>query len=84
MPQHQSAKKRVRQNNRRRLINIQKRSQMKTAVKNVTAATDKEIAQSELRKTISVLDRMAIDGILHKNRAAHLKSKLTRFVNAMP
>lgn len=83
MPQHQSAKKRVRQNNTRRLINIQKRSKMKTAIKKVTAAKDKETAQSELKKTISVLDRMAVKGIIHKNKAAHLKSKLTRSVNAM-
>ncbi len=83
MPQHQSAKKRVRQNNKRRLINMQKRSKMKTAIKNVTTAPNKDTAQTELKKTVSVLDKMAVDGILHKNKAAHLKSKLTRFVNAM-
>ena len=83
MPQHQSAKKRVRQNNKRRLINMQKRSKMKTAIKNITMAPNKDTAHTELKKTVSVLDKMAVDGILHKNKAAHLKSKLTRSVNAM-
>ncbi len=83
MQQHKSTEKRARQNTRRRLINMKKRSQIKTVIKKITAAPNKETAQTELTNTISVLDRMVIHGILHKNKAAHLKSKLTRFVNTM-
>ena len=60
MPQHKSAEKSVRQNRVRRLRNRTKRSQMKTAIKNVQLAQDKEKAQTELTKTISVLDKMAV------------------------
>jgi small subunit ribosomal protein S20 len=83
MPQHKSAEKRVRQNERRRVRNIQKRSRMKTAIKKVRTASDKETAKTELVKTVSVLDKMATKGIIHKNKAANLKSKLSNFVNAM-
>ena len=81
MPQHKSAKKRVRQSDRRRERNIQKKSIIKTSIKNVRNASDKETAGKELTKTISVLDRMAVKGIIHKNKAANLKSKLTKHVN---
>lgn len=83
MPQHESAKKRVRQNEKRRLRNMQKRSRMKTAVKRVKNAPDKKTAETELKKTLSLLDRMAVKGIIHKNKAANVKSKLTKFVNTM-
>ena len=82
MPQHKSAEKRVRQNEKRRLRNQQKRSRMKTAIKKVKAAPDKETASVELRKTVSILDKMTVKGIIHKNKAANIKSKLTKYVNA--
>lgn len=83
MPQHKSAKKRVRQSEKRRQINVMRRSRLKTAIKNVKSAEDKESAQSALTKAISLLDRMALKGIVHRNKAANLKSKLTRSVNSM-
>ena len=83
MPQHKSAEKRVKQNERRRLRNKQKRTQMKSAIKKVRTATDKEVAQAELKNTVSILDRMAVKRIIHPNRAANLKAQLTRKVNAM-
>lgn len=83
MPQHKSAKKRVRQSETKRLRNVQKRSHMKTAIKKVRSAADKETAQKELLYAVSTLDRMAGKGIIHKNKAANLKSKLTKNVTAM-
>jgi len=83
MPQHKSAEKRVRQNERRRLRNKIRRSIMKTAIKKVNNATEKETAVTELKKATSVIDRMALKGIIHKNKAANLKSKLTKRVNAL-
>lgn len=83
MPQHKSLEKRVRQNEKRRLRNMQKRSRMKTAIKKVKTAPDKETALNELKKTISTVDHMAVKGIIHRNKAANIKSKLTRFVNSM-
>jgi small subunit ribosomal protein S20 len=83
MPQHESAKKRVRQNERKRERNQRKRSMMKTAIKKVRTAPDKETAEKELRTTSSILDRMARQNIIHKNKAANIKSKLSKSVQAM-
>ncbi len=83
MPQHKSAKKRVRQSEKRRQINVIRRSRLKTAIKRVRQAGDKETAQTALKKAICLLDRMALKGIIHQNKAANVKSKLTRSVNSM-
>ncbi|HDQ44043.1 MAG TPA: 30S ribosomal protein S20 [bacterium] len=81
MPQHKSAEKRMRQTEKRRIRNVTKRTRMKTAIKKVREAADTETGQQELKNTASILDRMAAKGIIHKNKAANLKSKLARAVN---
>jgi small subunit ribosomal protein S20 len=83
MPQHKSSVKRVRQSEKRRIQNREKRSMMKTVIKKVRTASDKESAKTELQNAISVLDRMAVKGLIHKNKAANIKSKLTKKVDAM-
>ena len=82
MPQHKSAEKRVRQTERRRQLNVQDRSKLKTAIKKVRNAPDSETASAELKNTVSLLDKLAGKGIIHKNKAANLKSKLNRTVTA--
>lgn len=83
MPQHQSAEKRVRQNIKRRARNVQKRTQIKSSIKKVKSASDKEQAQRELQAAVSILDRMSTKGLIHKNKAANIKSKLTKMVDGM-
>jgi small subunit ribosomal protein S20 len=83
MPQHKSAIKRVRQSETRRVRNVQKRSKMKTAIKKVRTASDKENATAELKNTIRILDRLVLKGLIHKNKASNMKSKLSRLVNQM-
>ena len=83
MPQHKSAAKRVRQSERRRQRNVQKKTMIKTAIKKVKTAEDKKTASTELQNTVSIIDRMAVKGIIHKNKAANIKSKLTKKVNSM-
>jgi small subunit ribosomal protein S20 len=83
MPQHKSNEKRVRQTEKRRQRNLQKKTQIKSAIKKVRGASNKETAAAELKKTCVVLDRMASKGIIHKNKAANVKSKLSRFVNKL-
>ncbi|MCK5146940.1 30S ribosomal protein S20 [bacterium] len=83
MPQHKSAVKRVRQSERRRVRNMAKQSRMKTAIKRILGAENKDVATKELTNTISILDRMALKGLIHRNKAANLKSQLTTRVNAM-
>jgi small subunit ribosomal protein S20 len=47
------------------------------------AASDKKSAEPELRTTVALLDKMASKGIIHRNKAANQKSRLTRFVNSL-
>lgn len=83
MASHQSTIKRTRQSEKARIRNQHYKSTMKTAIKKVIATKDKELAQKELRYTVSLLDKMASKGIIHKNKAANQKSRLTKFVNSL-
>ncbi|RZL46066.1 MAG: 30S ribosomal protein S20, partial [Pedobacter sp.] len=47
------------------------------------AAEDKKTASDLLPKVISMLDRLAKKNVIHKNKAANNKSKLTKFVNGL-
>lgn len=81
MPQHKQAKKRVRQAEKRRVANHSKKAKMRTLVKRVFDEEDKEAAQAKLKDAVSILDRVATKGLIHQNKAAREKSKLTNYVN---
>lgn len=81
MPQHKSAIKRVRQNEKRRKQNQPKRSKIKTLIKKALETTDKEEAKEAAREATAYLDKMATKGLIHKNFAARKKSKLAQHVN---
>ncbi|MGM0589930.1 MAG: 30S ribosomal protein S20 [Bacteroidota bacterium] len=81
MPQHKSAIKRVRQNEKRRVANRDKRSKMRTLIKRVMEATDKEDAQEKFRKASSFLDRQATKNLIHPNKAAREKARMSKHVN---
>jgi small subunit ribosomal protein S20 len=81
MPQHKSAIKRLRQNIKRKNQNNIKRSKMRTLVKKVISATEKETAEKFLTEAVSFIDKLSSKGILHQNTAARKKSRLTRHVN---
>lgn len=83
MPQHKSAEKRVRQSARRHARNKANLSRMKTLVRKVRSATEKEKATTALRQAVKYLDQLAAKGVIHRNKAANQKSQLTRFVNAI-
>ena len=83
MPQHKSAIKRVRQNEKRRRQNQAKRSKMKTLVKNVFETTEKEDAEQAFQKASSYLDKLAAKGLIKKNYAARRKSALAQHVNSL-
>ncbi len=83
MAHSKSAKKRVRQNQERRLRNRHHRSSLRTAVKQLRAAVaadDLDASREQLPKTLALLDRMAGRRILHPNAAARSKSRLSRLV----
>ena len=80
MPNHKSAEKRVRQNEKRRVINRSHRSKVRTYIKKLRTALDSgknEDVQSVLPEVISVIDKSVQKGVLHKNAAARYKSRLT-------
>ncbi|MGB2958934.1 MAG: 30S ribosomal protein S20 [Bacteroidota bacterium] len=81
MAQHKSAEKRARSSKRREEHNKAWKSKMRTAIKRVTSATEKDQATEELRKTKKLFDQLAARGVIHRNKAANSKSKLTRYVN---
>jgi small subunit ribosomal protein S20 len=83
MANHPSAEKRARVAKRRAARNAAAKSKMKSAIKRVRSATEKAKGAADLNKTIKLLDRLAAKGVIHKNKAANQKSKLTRLVNAM-
>jgi small subunit ribosomal protein S20 len=80
MPNHKSAEKRVRQSERRRVINRSNRTKVRTYIKKLRAALDSaqsDNVQKVLPETISVIDKAVQKGIMHKNAAARYKSRLT-------
>ena len=74
--------KRLRQSRRNNLRNRHYKSMMKTSIKKVLEA-DKKDALTLLNQTISIIDRVCGKGIIHKNRAAQHKSKLTKYINSL-
>jgi small subunit ribosomal protein S20 len=81
-----SAKKRVRQNLKRRARNRARKSMVRDQIKTYLGAVhDKDVtkAESELKKTVQVMDRMATKNTIHKNTAARRRSRLTKRLNAL-
>ncbi|MCX7919318.1 MAG: 30S ribosomal protein S20 [bacterium] len=83
---HKSALKQLRKSLKNRERNRKIKSQLRNAVKKIdglVAAKDIETAKSVLAKTIPMLNRAATKGIIHKNTAARLVSRLTKSVNKL-
>lgn len=81
-----SAKKRIRQNAKRKARNRARKEQIKLQVKSFMAALaahDAPKAEAELRKVASRLDRVASKNTIHKNTAARKRSRLAKRLNAM-
>ena len=81
-----SAKKRVRQNAKRRTINRARKSQVKTQVKHLETLMsqgDVEAAGDQLRAVARKLDKVASTSTMHKNTAARKKSRLAKRLNAL-
>ena len=80
MPNHKSAEKRQRQNEKRRVINRNNRGRVRTGIKKLRAALDGGEAgdvRNLLPATISLIDKAVQKGVLHRNAAARYKSRLT-------
>jgi small subunit ribosomal protein S20 len=80
------ARKRARQAEKRRRHNASQRSMVRTYIKRVNAAIESreyDAANTALNDAIPVIDRMAANGIMHKNKAARHKSRLNAKVAAL-
>jgi small subunit ribosomal protein S20 len=83
MANHKSALKRIRSNEAKRLRNKYQHKTTRNAVRDLRTVEDKKEAEVKLVSVISMLDKLAKNNIIHKNKAANLKSKLTLHVSAM-
>ena len=81
-----SAKKRVRQNAKRRAINRARKSMVKTQIKHFTTAADQgdlDKAQQEFVALTKRVDKVASTSTMHKNTAARIKSRMAKKLNAL-
>lgn len=83
MANHKSSLKRIRQTEKRNLHNRYYAKTMRNAVRKVRNTTDKAEATAMLPKVSAMLDKLAKRNIIHKNKAANLKSKLARYINKL-
>jgi small subunit ribosomal protein S20 len=86
MPHSKSAKKRAKQNEKRRMANKSVKSSMRTQVKKVTMAIeagDKAAAQKEMGGAAKKLDKAAKKNVIHKNQAARRKARLQKQINEL-
>lgn len=84
MPNHKSSEKRVRQSEKRRLVNKSNRGRLRTSIRKLRAAISEgagEQLNTLLPATISTIDKAVQKGVLHRNAAARYKSRLTARVN---
>jgi small subunit ribosomal protein S20 len=83
MPNHKSAEKRMRQNEKRKQINRSNRTRVRSSIKKLRGA----LAESSgdiatlLPQTVSTIDKAVQKGVIHKNTAARYKSRLTTSAN---
>lgn len=86
MPNIKSAKKRMRSNAKKADVNTLITSSMKTAIKKVekeVKAGNKEEASNNMNIAFQRIDKAMSSGLVHKNKAARLKSRLTKMKNGM-
>jgi small subunit ribosomal protein S20 len=83
MANHKATKKDVRQSTKRRERNRYYGKTTRNAIRDLKEVTDKTAAAGKTSEVISMIDRLAKRGIIHKNKASNLKSKLSKRVNTM-
>lgn len=83
MAHHLSAKKRIRQTENRRLHNKYYARTTRNAVKKLRETKEKEAAAEQYPMVAAMLDKLAKNNVIHKNKADNLKSKLAKHVNSL-
>lgn len=83
MANHKSALKRIRRNDAVRLRNRYQHKTTRNAIKKLRSETNKKKAEALLPGVVSMIDKLAKRNIIHSNKAANLKSKLTKQVASL-
>ena len=83
MANHSATKKDVRQSRKRNERNRYYGKTTRNAIRDIRAVEEKKDASSKLPEVASMIDKLAKRGTIHKNKAANLKSKLAKRINAL-
>jgi small subunit ribosomal protein S20 len=83
MANHKSALKRIRQSEKRRVHNKYYAKTMRNALRDFRALTEKKEAEERFPKMTSLIDKLVKKNIIHKNKAANLKSKMAKQVSTL-
>ncbi|GAA4404063.1 30S ribosomal protein S20 [Nibrella viscosa] len=83
MANHKSAKKQIRVNAKKRLLNRYQHKTTRNMIKKLRGTHDAVQASDLYRTVASMLDKLAKRNVIHKNKASNQKSKLARFVNGL-
>ena len=83
MANHKSALKRIRSNNKKRLLNRFQHKTTRNAIKILKDLTDKKEAQKLFPGVVSLIDKLSKKNIIHSNKGSNLKSKLAKHVASL-
>jgi small subunit ribosomal protein S20 len=83
MANHKSAQKRIRSNEAKKLRNKYQHKTTRNAVRRLRAVTDKKEAETLFPSVAAMLDKLAKRNVIHKNKAANLKSGLQVALNKL-
>ena len=83
MANHKSAIKRIRSNEKKRVTNKYYTKTARNAIRMFRLLTDKKEATEQLPKLTAMIDKLAKKSMIHKNKAANLKAKLTKQANSL-
>ncbi len=83
MPQRRAAKKDLRQNKRKHEQNLKIKQKIKSAIKNLKKSLEEKdlsVSQKALAQVYEVLDKAASKKVIHKNKAARKKSRISKLI----
>ena len=83
MANHTSSKKRIRQDEKKRVHNKYYHKSMRSALKKFRASEDKAELTEMVPSLVGLIDRLAKKNIIHRNKAANLKSSVSKKVASL-
>lgn len=83
MANHKSSLKRIRSNETKRIVNRYQHKTTRNAIKKLRELTDKTEAEALYTSVVSMLDKLAKKNVIHANKAANLKSGLSKHIAAL-